>query len=338
MRNFLFAGIATLVGCETPPVELVCEKDQGGIVEGQIIAGQTSEVVAAELTVRGVAAQTEGHVIRRVVVAGVAAKNDGFNFEQWSAVVPIGVLAGLPAASAPDRVEVAAVAFDGCEREFSLGAIEVAVDRTPGVRVEQLALAVDFPGDEGTGGRFIPADGSASALVRIIGNPDARGAAVTLTTNVGTFEGVAAGNVVHLAGDGTADATATVFLTADRAQDAIVSAHAKTVTSPPLAIDVAGPPTPVPSTGTLGPGDTISVTVFTEGRVEACQATPAASLTVMSGTSNLMASPGASDTNGDGRVDITITADAALTSAAETTISCRDRYGQASVGVFRAEP
>lgn len=333
----ILISLAILCGCDAPPIEADCDAASGAI-EGSVVSGRTAEIVAADLTVRGVAHHTEGHVVRRVVVAGVAAKNEGFNFEQWSAVVPIGLLGGLPAAGTPDEVELAVVAVDGCERETALDTFTVAVDRTPGVRVERLAITVDFPGADEPGERFLPADGSASALLRLVANPDARGAVVTLGTNVGGFEGVAAGNLATLAGDGTADATATVFLTVDRAQDAIVTAQGKTIAAAPRAIDVAGPPTLLPSTAALAPGGSTSITVFTDGKVAACQATPAAGLVVTSGAADLMAVPAANDVNGDGRVDITVTAAAAVTAAATTTVSCVDRYGQASQGTFTVAP
>jgi hypothetical protein len=336
----MIAALA-VAACDAPSIDRDCDDEEGGgRIEGAIITGQTNQVVAADLTVRGTATHTQSLVVRRILVAGIAAKNEGFNFEQWSAVVPIGVLGRLPASGGPDRVEIEAIAFDGCDQEFSLGEpLVIDVDRTPGVRVERLALDVAFPGSEQPDERFIPADGSASALITVVANADARGAAVTLTTNVGDFEGVTEGNVVHLAGEGMADATATVFLTADRAQDAIISAHTRTATAPAIAIDVAGAPTLVPSTAMLEPGDSISVTVFTDGKVESCQATPATGMTVRgSDDTDLMQRPAAPDSNGDGRIDFVVRAEPTLTTAVTTTVTCQDRYGQAAPGTFHGAP
>jgi hypothetical protein len=244
-------------------------------------------------------------------------------------VLPIGLLAGLPADSNdPNKSTIEVVAFDGCEQSFPIDSFEVAIDRTPGVRVERLALSIDFPGDEQTDERFLPADGSASGLIRIVANPDARGATVTLTSNSGTFEGVATGNTVVLSGDGTGT----------QAQTAIISASTKTATSAPLAVDVAGPPTFIPGGATLDEGDSVSVSVFTDGKVESCQATPVLGLTITSGAANLMSSAAANDPDGDGRVDIVVKAAAALTAAVESDVTCRDRYGQQTTVTFGAAP
>lgn len=337
MRTILLVPIA-LAACDTPPASRECTNDEGAI-EGSATSGPTEQVVAADLTVSGVATQTDGHVIRRITVAGISAKNEGFNFETWSAVLPIGLLAGLPADSNdPNKSTIEVVAFDGCEQSFPIDSFEVAIDRTPGVRVERLALSIDFPGDEQSDERFLPADGSASGLIRIIANSDARGATVTLTSNSGTFEGVATGNTVVLSGDGTGDAEANVFFTGTQAQTAVITASTKTATSAPLAVDVAGPPTFIPAGATLDEGDSVSVSVFTDGKVESCQATPVLGLTITSGAANLMSTAAANDTNGDGRVDILVKAAVALTAPVESDVTCRDRYGQQTTVTFGAAP
>ena len=337
MHKILLFPLA-LLACDTPPVTRECSADEGSI-EGRATSGISDQVIAADLTVAGIALQTKGHVIRRITVAGISAKNDGFNFETWSAVVPIGLLVGLPAdPSDPSKATVEIVAFDGCEQAFPIDSFSLSIDRTPGVRVERLALTLDVPGDEQSDERFLPADGSASGLIRIVSNPDARGATVTLTSNIGTFEGVGPGNTAVLAGDGTSDSTATVLFTATQAQDAIISASTKTVTSAPLATDVAGPPTFIPSGAVLEPGDTLAVTIFTDGKVASCQAEPVLGVGITSGATNLMSAAGANDTNSDGRVDITIEADPGVTAAIESDVTCRDRYGQQTTVTFRVQP
>jgi hypothetical protein len=205
----LIMSLALMCACEAPELERDCEAEGGGVIEGRVITDQVPGVIAADLTVRGVASHTEGRVIRRVLVAGIAAKNDGFNFDQWSVVVPIGVLGNLPDLPADgDQVSVEVVAFDGCEHEFDLDSFEVRIDRMPGSSVENLALEVVYPAN----GAYLPGDGSASATINITGNADARGAVVTMASNVGAFGGVAAGNAVALAGDGVTPAAGIVLL------------------------------------------------------------------------------------------------------------------------------
>lgn len=327
IRAHLCLALALLAACDAPDVTRDCDQSDG-VITGHVTSGQTGEIVDADVTVRGTATQSNGHVIRRVSVAGISAKNDGFNFEQWSAVVPIGVLAGLP--DAGGKVNVAVAAVDGCDQSYALDNFLLAVDRTPGVRVERLALAAAFPGAEQADEQFLPASGAASALITITANPDARGAAVELTASSGTFEGVTNGTV-NLAGDGTRDATATVLFTPTKAETAVLSAHAKAVTSSPLAIRVAGPPTLVPAGAELAVDTSLTVTVFTDGKVASCQATPATGITVKSGDADLMARAAANDSNGDNRVDFTVHA---VTAGASTTVACRDRYGQEASAVY----
>lgn len=313
---------AMLGACDAPAIEPECGDGESGTIEGRVITDQVPGVVRTDLTVRGVASHTQGHVIRRVVVAGIAAKNDGFNFDQWSALVPIGVLTNLQDAdpdAARDAVVVEVKAFDGCDHEFVLDTFEVAIDRTPAVIVENLAMTVEVPRAD-----YLPADGSASATIRLTANADARGATVTMAANTGTFGGVAAGNLVNLAGDGSAPAESIVLFTASGAQDAIINAQAGNVSAVPHLIRVAGAATLSPASVTLRPGESVVVTVLSEieDQVVSCQAVAAAGLTV---------SAFADD-------EFTVTAAPMLSAASTVNVVCRDHYGQAVSGSYRAEP
>lgn len=122
---FVALALAALAGCETPPLTLDCETLTGE-VSGVITTGAPAEPVAADLTVRGTVSTTDGRLIRRVRVAGLSAENDDFNFEAWSVVVPIGVLAGLPR-TGTDQVALTATAIDGCDGEHAAGTLTVTL-------------------------------------------------------------------------------------------------------------------------------------------------------------------------------------------------------------------
>lgn len=331
MRDPLLSIALVLAACESDPSAPAC--DVAGEVTGGVIAGPTEQLVDADLRVRGVATHSEGRTIRRVLVAGIAATNDGFNFESWSVTLPIDTLAGLArGAGAAVTIEVAAI--DACERRFELESFTLNVDPTPGVRVTSLAIARAIS----SGLEYIPASGAVPALLTITGNPDAAHAIVKLSASAGSFTG-APGDQVTLQGDGAAAATATVLYSASTptSQAVLITATAKEQIAQ-TTVRVAGPPTLLPGSASLAPGQEVAVTVLTQGTVQACQASPAQGLSITSGGQDLMATPGGVDVNGDQLVDIRVEAAPSLTGAVSSTVSCRDPYGQASIGTYTAQP
>ena len=330
MRNAVITLVLCLTpGCDSDPTEPACAAD--ATITGGVIAGPTDQIVDKDLHVRGVAAHSDGLTIRRILVAGIAATNDGFNFDNWSATIPIDTLAGMARTTTPVTIDVTAV--DACQRTFKLDSFMANVDPTPGVRVTQLTITPQIS----SGLDYLPANGSVPAILIITGNADAAHAVVTLSASVGTFTG-ATGNQATLEGDGTAAATATVLYaaTTPTSQAVLITASAKGQLAQ-TTVRVAGPPTLLPSAATLAPGQDVAVTVATQGTVQECQATPATGLTITSG-GNLMSAPGGIDTNGDHLIDIDVKADTPLTAAASSTITCRDPYGQFSTGTYRAQP
>ena len=330
MRNAVIGIVLLLaVGCDSDPAEPSCNVE--GTITGGVIAGPTDQLVDKNLLVRGVATHSEGLTIRRVLVAGIAATNDGFNFDNWSATIPIDTLAGMARTSTPVTIHVAAV--DACERTLEIASFMVNVDPTPGVRLTSLVITSEISG----GLDYIPGSGSVPAILTITGNADAAHAAVTLSASTGSFTG-APGNQVTLQGDGTGPATATVLYaaTTPTSQAVLITASAKGQLAQ-TAVRVAGPPTLLPGSATLAPGQGVAVSVATQGTIQACQATPARGLTITSG-GDLMATPGGVDTNGDHLIDIDVKADAAITSTTSSTITCRDPYGQFSTGTYTAQP
>ncbi|HEU4729893.1 MAG TPA: hypothetical protein VFT22_18480 [Kofleriaceae bacterium] len=329
MRNpVLLLALFLAAGCDPDPSAPDCTPEAS--VTGRVISGPTDQLVDKDLRVRGVAAHSRGLAIRRILVAGIAASNDGFNFDNWSATLPIDTLAGMARTATPVTIGVSAI--DACERTFALDSFMVNVDPTPGVRVTELKIASQIS----SGLDYIPANGSVPALLTITGNADAAHAVVTLSASTGTFTG-APGNQVTLEGDGSAPATATVLYaaTTPSSEAVLITASAKGQLAQ-TSVRVAGPPTLIPGSATLAPGQDVAVTVQTQGTVQACQATPAQGITITSG-GDLMAIPGGIDSNGDHLIDITILAADPLTAAASSTITCRDPYGQFSTGTYRTQ-
>jgi hypothetical protein len=325
----LQAVVVLAAGCDSDPDKTDCEV--GGTITGGVISGPTDQLVDKDLRVRGVATHSEGRTIRRILVAGIAATNDGFNFDNWSATIPIDTLAGMATANAPVTVKVTAI--DACQRTFDLDSFMVNVDATPGIRVTSLDLAVSIA----NGLDYIPANGLVAALLTITANADAAHAIVTLAATPGTFTG-ASGGKVTLQGDGSASATATVLFSATTAtsQAVLITAAAKNQVAS-TTIRVVGPPTLLPSSAELKPGEHASVTVVTQGKVQACQASPASGLSITSG-GDLMMTPGGVDSTGDQLIDIAVAADTPLAAAASSTVTCRDPYGQFSTGTYSASP
>jgi len=331
MRTFFLLAVLLVATCDSDPATPSC--DGQGVVTGAVITGRSDLLVDKDLLVRGVASDASGLTIRRVLVAGIAATNDGFNFERWSVTLPIDLLASLPRAQ-DGAVMIKVEAIDTCETHFALETFVVNVDSTPGVRVSQLAISAAVAGDQD----YLPANGATAAILTFTANADAAHAVVSLAASVGTFVGTTGGQVT-LEGDGAAPATATVLFSATTptSQPALITASAKgTVAS--TTVRIAGPPTLIPGSATLAPGQAVAVTVTTSGAVQACQATPAAGLTITSGGLDLMAAPGGADTTGDHLVDIVAVAAANLTAPAISTVTCRDPYGQFATAEIRAAP
>lgn len=332
MRKTVFSllGMLLWVSCDAPPTELDCE-DERGTISGQVLSGEVTEAVSKDLQVQGTTEHSENLTIRQVQVAGIAAQNTGFNFSTWSVTVPIGALAALPKGE-DGKVAVSVKATDACLRTHEVDSFTLLVDPNPEINVQTLELAVELPGGES----YLPASGNIPAVIELTANPEAANAAVTLSATQGTFKGTTDHQLL-LAGDRKQPARATALFIPSSPGTVVVTAAAKQVTK--LAtLKVVGAPSLFPAGATLSPGQTVRVSVLTEGRIAACQATPATGLSVKSGEVDLMSTPGGSDVTQDNLVDIDISAAAGATEKAETQVTCRDVYGQAATGTFTLAP
>lgn len=258
------------------------------------------------------------------------------NFDSFSAKVPYERLVSLATGATreqPATATLSVTARTNCGYEHvELASLSVPVNLSPGIKVSRLAFDRPLIPNQAD---YLPADKFASATLRLRANPEGAGAVVTLSTSSGSFDGVGAGSTVTLSGDGKADAVASCAFVSD--SNAQISANSMG-SSATTSHRVAGAPTLVPSKATLRPGRSETVTVFSDGKLRYCQASPAASLTVTSGGVDLMTTTGGKDVTGDGRIDIDIAASDPVPTTASTTISCVDVFGQTAIAVYSATP
>ena len=328
----LFGCLMLVSGCEEAPVfEADCENVP--LVTGEITRGVQGRAVEGDLVVSGSAVHPGGLAIRSIEVGGIQAENLGFNFDRWSATIPLDQLQALSAANEGGPAEIVVRAVDVCDVTSPIGSFPVEVDDNPGVEVASLVLSVVIPGGES----YIPATGDVPALLTIEGNAEAAGAFVQLTASAGDFQG-SEGGATFLVGDGVEPSAATVFFSATDSGVAVITAASEGQLAQTF-VTVAGEPTFIPARGSLSAGQTLVVAGLTEGRFARCSATPSAAFEVIADGVDLVREPQEfEDGDGDGRVDIEIVAAEEVLDPDEVTIICHDVYGQVNSATFTVEP
>jgi hypothetical protein len=326
-------------GCNAPATSVDCDARASTRITGTIQSGPTSAAVSSDLLVKGTAKHADGLAIRSIEVGGVQAKNTGFNFDTWSATIPISALTSLvdttldgSAGLKQGTAKVDATATDPCG-SVSIGSFTVTVDLAPAVQVIRLAVKVSPPGDK----KYLPADGATPASVVITGNPQAAGAAVTVKATLGSFKGLDGNGQIFLTGDGKKDATAQVLYYSSTAGQAVVTATAKGIVSDPIVVKVAGAPALLPSKATIKAGQTIQVSIVTDGEVTSCWSTASAGVKVSSGGVDLTSASKPKDSDTDGYPDLTIAVDKALSKATTLSVTCKDSYNQVGGGTYDIE-
>jgi hypothetical protein len=298
------------------------------MVKGQIIVGAPLKPIVADFTVRGTIDVPADRTIYGVDVAGIPATNGSTNFNSWSVVVPLPLL--IQNADADGKLTLKARATSNCGGDpIEVGTLDLEVDLVPSIQVTELKLTTTLP----NGQTYLPATKPVSAVITVTGNATAAGAVVTLTPSSGTVSPAS----VTLSGDGMAASSATVLFSSTTEGVAVVSASAKGQTAV-ATVPVAGAPALTPAGGVLPLGSTTHVTVLTTGKIDTCQASPSPGLTVFSGTQNLMVQAGGIDTNSDTRIDMDVSAGGTRTDPMQTTITCRDVFGQVGSGTFSGPP
>jgi hypothetical protein len=312
----------TLAACGAPETVVDCSDTRP--VEGVITLGPTLEIVGGDLLVRGTAEHPDGLTIRSVDVAGVPADNLDFNFSRWEALVPFDQVQTLDLDQS-GRATLLVTARDVCGDRTVIDTFTVTLDPRPGVNVDRLELDIVLPGTA----TYLPVTGAHAAIVHATANPDAAGAPVRFNASVGQLDGATG----TLLGDGILEATATTLLTSTSPGTSLVTASAQNQLAQ-TSVTFAGPPALIPAGGSVAVGQTLRLTVFTEGEIASCQATPVAGVLVTSGQADITAVPSATDLTGDGRVDIDVTVGDGLLEDATLNVVCTDVFGQPGTGEY----
>jgi hypothetical protein len=324
--------LVLLPGClvidtRAPELAVDCDAASATDLSGAITVAP-SEPVASVLHVEGTAFHARDLAIHRVRVGGHLAEPTGFNWEAWSVDIPYASLAGLPLDG--DTAVLDVEVTDTCGVTATVARVTVEVDPTPAIAVTDLAFDVAIPGGRG----YLPSATTATAQITLVANPEAAGAEVTLGASLGEILG---GDYVTLSGDGFGPARATFLFASDAPGTALITASSEGVYTS-ASVVVAAPPALVPAALSLRPGDLASITVFSDGEIEACDAEAVAGLTATSGGVDLSVAPYAADSTGDGRPDVFVEADTFLWDAVGMRLSCWDTWGQTGAAIVIAEP
>lgn len=335
--------LALLAACADDP-RLAASADCGAPadVQGTLVVDATG-IVRDDVHVTGTALHPDGLLIRGIAVEGVPATAIGFNFATWEATIPVAVLvasaeiAATGVAPPSGLARLSAVATDACGAQDEVATAEgITVDLTPDTAVESLTLSLANAAELPEGVDYLPADGSWPALIRVVANAAAAGSRFSLQASDGDLSGPDEGNLMLLSGDGASEAEATALLTLDDEGPVVVTATGDDVVAT-LALTGVGAPALVPAGGTLEAGDTVRVTVLTDGTVDTCLATSSATgaFTASSGGVDLLGAAGeVGDLSGDGRPDVDVEVAATWEGEADLTLACVDVYGQSASAVF----
>jgi hypothetical protein len=324
MRTLHFLPLIPLAACTALAPEA---QDCSGEIQVNVFADGETPIGSDGVTLTGTATHTGGLAIRSLVVGGVPATNGGNNYLTWSATLLLSQLRALDV-DGDGSVPVPVTARDACDAVLSdTDAVTLTLDANPEVKVERLALTVSVPG----GGDWIPADGTHPALLSLTANPAAAGAVVDLDVSAGTLLGAP----VTLAGDGTADATATALLTVDTAVTVVVIATAEGVATSATLV-AAGAPVLSPDSGSLLPGAQIAVEVWSDGEIASCAAYAEDSdvIAVTGASGSLYGGGEVSDTDADGRWELTLAASDTAPAGATVDLRCCDTYDQCGAGTY----
>ncbi|MCB9682186.1 MAG: hypothetical protein H6733_12035 [Alphaproteobacteria bacterium] len=235
-------------------------------VTGSIQAGVPSDWVTGDLTVKGTMSSDVG--IASATLGGVAVTNGGFNFDTWSATVPIDLLRTLPVdpATGTTRLELQATTVCPAATVTAVDHRDVLVTPVTGRPVGGLEVEAALPT-----WCYLPVSGAAEAILDVCADADADGASVSVTVVNGTLDGPADNAVVLDVGgsDVCAEAGATVYVRATAARP-VVTVRATAAAPTLLRFDAAGSPTITAPAG-VPAGATRSGWVATDGTLASCR-------------------------------------------------------------------
>lgn len=340
MRLRSLSLFVALVGCNlddidllTPPHDSPDCASEGGAITLEVNPSFYVTPTSGTLRIAGTARHARGLTIRRVIVGGKEATSTSFNYSTWSADLSAEDIARVAAsadAGSQAQVVIPIVAFDVCDPGAPRGTARftTSVQAALVTRVRQLSLVRNpvsaLPG-------FAPLD--AEVQVELRSNLEAAGAEVGLTLDPGTAGARFA--------NGTATATAAltpadnntamgrVALTARTAGVATISATAGPV-STQFAVRFVGPPTLVPGSQTVIPGQRVVVTALSEASIAACELTPANSTAFSVEGFDTSGQTTVNGTRAEFRFTRTTMAGPGM------TVTCRDAFGQTARSVIEA--
>jgi len=301
--------LALALACVTPPQAPDCSTV--GAITGDATATLLDD---GSLNVRGTALHPDALAMRGVWVGEQPATPDGFNYSAWSASLSARELLAL---SDGTTAVLEITTSDVCVDRGLLTTLTVDLPRDP-PHLDRLSVELALPG----GRTYLPADGSASAAVDLRANPEAAGLIAHVSSAGGSAE--ATEGTLALGDDG--DAHWVTTWSADTAGPAVLAATVGAELRS-AAILVVGPPLFLAYTAEIGPGAAMQLQVDPgQGSFGACSAS--GELGVSSGGRDLKQTDGGADLDGDGLLDLSVTAALDSSPGQQALIACWDAYGQ----------
>lgn len=335
--------VTTAPGCQdvdiigVPPLDPNCEAGEPII---RFTSAPPTRPVEVDLAVTGSVEGFDGLAIHRVVVAGVSATNDGFNFDRWSATIPIATLVSLAREAQVsdggvpfDQALISVYIVDTCGRRHEQAEsrqLRVEVLAGAGV-VRDLGIQVDAPGDA----TFIPADGLVQATVTVDATEASATGLVELTTSRGTFAGAGGGMSTTLVLQRVGmRARASALITSGDPGDLTITARAG-VEMVSTTLIAASAPTIFPPGARLLAGQVTLVRVETRGALASCSASrsPGFRVTSMDETVDLTRALLGPDPDAPGMLLIRVEAMSTDEDTA-VTLRCEDLFGQVGSAEF----
>lgn len=332
MKIVFFLLLGFTVSCVTTPASSI-DDALCGKLSGQINSPPPDLIIYQDLKVSGSARQENGLAIRSVTVLDIPATPLSYDFSSWEVTLPFDTLRKN---NVNGKVELKAIATDACgekKGQAKLDPVTITIDPAAIASLKKSPILVPtYPGIV----KYLPADGSQSASITVVANPEAIGLTLSLTKSIGDFiPNTSELRLVVGTDDQNQKAAVGTFLFRSTMPGfASITAQAQGATPGSITVPVISAPQLAPAGAVLPAGIQINVRVDTKGgTIRNCQASPSAVLAAFSGGRNISTDPAAVDTDGDGSPDIVISS-AAGAAMASITVTCVDYYNQVGRATF----
>lgn len=298
-------------------------------LEIEVVARDGGDPIVGDLVVEGSASHSGDMAIHSVVVAGKHASKDGFNFSEWSVILPFELLQELEP-DASGKVALAAEVRDTCGNVKIDEETMVTVDPFAGVEVTSLSLSVDYM----EGVDFVPTEVLQGATLTVSADPSGERGVVELEGEGVVFDGLPKMAVTL----GTGAQKTVVVTAADAGTFTIVATSEQAPSRQPVTalLRAVGPTKMLPAALSVSPGQqSAAISVVADGTKPTCEANLAAGLGATLSGQDLVAAPvqmGADDAT------ISIQVDAGATEQSVMKITCVDDYGQPSSATVALVP